>query len=161
MPYYAYVSLEGDDQILIFAMDAGTGNLTQKEAVPVSGGPGDLAVDPERKSLFVGRGREWDIASFSINQAGGGITQVGSAPVQGEYLALATDRKGKHLLSASYDRGTAEVHRIENGAAVHPAVESNSYRACSPLHTDRPVQPVRLYSPYSRPGPQPDLPIYL
>lgn len=124
MPYYAYVSLEGDDQILIFAMDAGTGNLTQKEAVPVSGGPGDLAVDPERKSLFVGRGREWDIASFSINQAGGGITQVGSAPVQGEYLALATDRKGRYLLSASYDRGTAEVHRIENGAAVHPAVES-------------------------------------
>ena len=39
MPYFAYVSLQDDDKILVFTVDAGTGRLTQNAAVPVSGGP--------------------------------------------------------------------------------------------------------------------------
>ena len=124
MSYYAYVSLQDDDKILIFTMDAGTGKLTQTAAVPVSGGPGDLAVDPDRKFLYVGRRWVLDIASYRIDQTNGGITQIGSAPLQGEPGALATDRrKGRYLLSAYYHHRTAAVHRIENGAAVNPAVE--------------------------------------
>ena len=123
MPYYAYVSLQDDDKILVFTMDAGTGKLMQKAAVPVSGGPAALAVDPDRKFLYVGRRGALDIASFRIDQASGGITQIGSAPLQGVPVALATDRKGRYVLSAYYYQRTAAVHRIENGAAVTPAIE--------------------------------------
>ena len=123
MPYYAYVSLQYDDKILVFTMDAGTGKLTQQAAVPVSGGPAALAVDPDRKFLYVGRRVALDIASFRIDHADGGITQIGSAPLQGVPVALATDRKGRYVLSAYYYQRTAAVHRIENGAAVTPAVE--------------------------------------
>ena len=123
MPYYAYVSLQYDDKILVFKMDAGTGKLTQQAAVPVSGGPAALAVDPDRKFLYVGRRVALDIASFRIDHADGGITQIGSAPLQGVPVALATDRKGRYVLSAYYYQRTAAVHRIENGAAVTPAVE--------------------------------------
>ena len=123
MPYYAYVSLQDDDKILVFTMDPGTGKLTQKAAVPVSGGPAALAVDPEGRYLYVGRRVALDIASFRIDQADGGITQIGSATLQGEPVALATDRKGRYVLSAYYRQRTAAVHRIENGAAVTPAVE--------------------------------------
>ena len=123
MPYYAYVSLQNDDKILVFTMDARTGKLTQNAAVPVSGGPAALAVDPDRKFLYVGRRGALDIASFRIDQTNGGITQIGSAPLQGEPVALATDRKGGYVLSAYYYQRTAAVHRIENGAAVTPAVE--------------------------------------
>ena len=38
-------------------------------------------------------------------------------------MALATDRKGRYVLSAYYYQRTAAVHRIENGVAVTPAVE--------------------------------------
>ncbi len=123
MPYFAYVSLQDDDKILVFTVDAGTGRLTQIAAVPVSGGPAALAIDPDRKFLYVGRRGAMDIASFSVDQANGGITQIGSAPLQGEPVALATDRKGRYVLSASYYQRTAAVHRIVNGAAVTPAVE--------------------------------------
>ena len=39
MPYYMYVSLQDDDKIAVFTMDAGTGTLTPQGDVPVSGGP--------------------------------------------------------------------------------------------------------------------------
>ena len=123
MAYYVYVSLQDDDKILVFTMDAATGKLTQNAAVPVSGGPAALAVDPDRKFLYVGRRGAMDIASFRIDHSNGGITQIGSAPLQGEPVALATDRKGRYVLSAYYYQRTAAVHRIENGAAVTPAVE--------------------------------------
>ena len=97
MAYYAYVSLQDDDKILVFTMDSGTGRLTQKAAVPVSGGPAALAVGPDRKFLYVGRRGALDIASFRIDQANGGITQIGSALLQGEPVALATDRKGRYV----------------------------------------------------------------
>ena len=67
MPYYAYVSLQDDDKILVFTMDAETGKLTQKAAAPVSGGPAAMAVDPDRKFLYVGRRGALDIASFRID----------------------------------------------------------------------------------------------
>ena len=49
MPYYMYVSLQDDDKILVFTMDYGTGQLTPKGEIPVSGGPSSLAISPDRK----------------------------------------------------------------------------------------------------------------
>ena len=123
MPYYAYVSLQHDDRIRVFTMDADTGKLTQKGDVEVSGGPAALAIDPGKRHLYVGRRGTLDIASFRIDQTSGGITQIGSAPLQGEPVAMTTDRKGNFILSAYYYQRTAAVHRIVNGAAVNPAVE--------------------------------------
>ena len=123
MTYFAFVSLQDDDKILVFTIDADTGKLTQSGEAAVPGGPAALAISPDRDFLYVGRRGALDIASFSIDQANGGITQIGSASLQGEPVALATDRKGRYVLSAYYYQRTAAVHRIENGAAVTPAVE--------------------------------------
>lgn len=54
MPYYMYVSLQDDDKIAIFTMDAGTGQLTPQGEVPVSGGPSPLTLSPDRQVLYVG-----------------------------------------------------------------------------------------------------------
>ena len=123
MTYFAFVSLQDDGKILVFTIDGGTGKLTKVSEAAVSGGPAALAISPDRDFLYVWRRGALDIASFSIAQANGGITQIGSAPLQGEPVALATDRKGRYVLSAYYYQRTAAVHRIENGAAVTPAVE--------------------------------------
>jgi len=113
MTYFSYVSLQDDDKILVFTIDAATGKLTQTGEAPVSGGPAALAISPDRNFLYVGRRGALDIASFSIDQANGGITQIGSAPLQGEPVALATDRKGGYVLSAYYYQRSVGVHRIE------------------------------------------------
>ena len=44
MPYYMYVSLQDDDKVLVFTMDAQTGNLTPKGEIPVSSAPSALAM---------------------------------------------------------------------------------------------------------------------
>ena len=55
MPTYVYVSLQGDDKILRFVMDPADGRLAQRHEIEVSGGPAPLALDPERRRMYVGR----------------------------------------------------------------------------------------------------------
>jgi len=157
MTYFSYVSLQDDDKILVFTIDAATGKLTQTGEAPVSGGPAALAISPDRNFLYVGRRGALDIASFSIDQANGGITQIGSAPLQGEPVALATDRKGGYVLSAYYYQRSVGVHRIENGAAVTPAVEW--LMTASGAHSIQTDPSNRFAFVPRKPGAQPDIPI--
>ena len=121
---YVYVSLQDDDKILVFTQDTATGALSLQHDVAVSGGPAALAVDPGRNCLYVGRRAVRDIASFRIDPANGAISPIGAAPLEGEPVFLATDRKGRFVLSAYYYQSRAAVHRIDdNGAAVAPPVE--------------------------------------
>ena len=55
MTYYAYVSLQGDDKISRFVMDAASGSLEKTGDTPVMGGPAPLTVSPDRTSLYVGQ----------------------------------------------------------------------------------------------------------
>lgn len=65
MPNYMYVSLQDDDKVLVLTMDAGTGKLTPKGEVPVSGGPSPLAISPDQKALYVGHRNVSGISSIS------------------------------------------------------------------------------------------------
>ena len=75
MPYYMYVSLQDDDKILVFTMDAETGKLTPKGGVQVSGGPSSLTISPDRKVRYVGHRNVPGISSFRIDQDTGGVRQ--------------------------------------------------------------------------------------
>jgi 6-phosphogluconolactonase (cycloisomerase 2 family) len=55
MPYIMYVALQGDDKLARFSMDPDTGKLTLQEEIRRSSGPAPLAVDPQRRFLYVGR----------------------------------------------------------------------------------------------------------
>ena len=46
MPYVLYVCLQDEDKIVVFTMEAATGQLTPHAAVPVAGGPSGLALSP-------------------------------------------------------------------------------------------------------------------
>ena len=54
MKYQVYVSIAGENKILIFKMNPDTGKLLSQSEITLSGGPGPLAVDPERKFLYAG-----------------------------------------------------------------------------------------------------------
>jgi 6-phosphogluconolactonase len=124
MTTFMYLSLQDDDKILVFTQDPSNGALSLQHEVAVEGGPAALCVDPDRNHLYCGRRTVRDIASFDIDSATGAISQIGAAPLEGEPVFLATDRKGGFVLSAYYYQSRAAVHRIdENGAAVVPPVE--------------------------------------
>ena len=124
MPYYMYISLQEDDKISVFTMDADTGKLTPKGEVPISGGPFVLAISPDRKILYAGCRDTPQISSFQINQATGGLTQIGTVSLEAWPCYISTDRKGKYLLSAYYQGAHAAVHPVgDDGAVGGPAIE--------------------------------------
>ena len=124
MPYYMYVTLQDDDKILIFTMDAGTGKLTPKGEVPVFGGPSPLTISPDRKVLYVGHRNSNEISSYRIDQDSGGLAQNGKVSVEAGPTFLSTDRNGRFLLAAYYQGAHAAVHPLaDDGAVGGPPIE--------------------------------------
>ena len=122
--YRGYVSLQDDDKISIFTVEPTTGKLAWQEEVAVNGGPAPLAIDPSRKFLYVGRRGTQEISSYRIDQRTGGLSLIGTTPLQGEPVYVATDRTGKFVLSAYYYQSTAAVHAVDrHGVATFPPVE--------------------------------------
>ena len=122
--YHGYVSLQDDDRISIFTVEAATGRLAWQEDVAVDGGPAPLAIAPSRDFLYVGRRGSQEISSYRIDQRTGGLTLIGTAPLQGEPVYVATDRTGRFVLSAYYYQSTAAVHAVNsNGAVTFPPIE--------------------------------------
>ena len=124
MPYFVYVSLQGDDKILTFSMDPDTGRLEPRGDTEVTGGPAPLAMDPERRFLYVGLREAIKLSSYSVNPGTGELSSIGTASPDADPCYIATDRTGRFLLSAYYYAGKAAVHPIgEDGVAHGPPIE--------------------------------------
>ena len=124
MPNYMYVALADDAKISVLTMDAGSGKLTPKAEVPVSGGPSALAISPDKNVLYVGHRDVPEISSWRIDHNTGGLTKNGTVSPDGAAGFLSTDRKGRYLLSSYYQAGHAAVHPIgEDGAVGGPPIE--------------------------------------
>jgi 6-phosphogluconolactonase len=119
-----YVSLQGDDKILRFAIDPTTGTLHPLGEVAVPGGPAPMVVDPTQRSLHVARRGECKISSFRIDRRTGDLSLAGTVPLPTDPCYLGIDRKGRFLLSAYYEGRGVAVHPIgEDGAVADPPVE--------------------------------------
>lgn len=138
MPYYAYVSVQGDDKILVFTMDADSGKLELKTEVAVSGGPAPMTMNPDKRFLYVGRRGIQELTSYAVDQASGGITQIGTTPVDEEPCFVSTDRKGKFTLTSYYEGARVAVHAIgSDGVAAGPAVQTvHTARGAHSIQTD-------------------------
>ena len=124
MPYYMYVSLQDNDKIWVGTMDAGTGKLTPKGEVPVSGGPSPLTISPDRKVLYVGHRNVPGISSFRIDPDTGALTQSGTVSPEAAPTFLSTDRTGRYVLSSYYQGAHAAVHPVgHDGAVGGPPIE--------------------------------------
>ena len=121
MSHYVYVALQDDDQILILAMDAGTGKLTPAGEVAVSGGPSALAISPDQRVLYLGHRNVPQISSYQIDPASGGLTQNGSVTPLAAPTFLAPDRRGRFLLGAYYQGARVGVHPLGTDGSVGDA----------------------------------------
>jgi 6-phosphogluconolactonase len=124
MPYYMYVALQEDDKILVHTIEPQTGKLTPQAEVSIPGGPFTMAISPDRNFLYAGCRDTPKLASFQIDQDSGGLTQNGTIPVEGWPVYIATDRKGKFVLSAYYQGAHVGVHPIgADGSVGDPPIE--------------------------------------
>ena len=124
MPYYVYVTLVDEDRVLVFEMDPESGRLDQRGDVAVPGGPAPLAISPDRAVMYAGFLVDPKVTSFRIDQATGGLSPIGTAPLDSDPCYLATDRTGRFLFSAHYFAGRVGVHRIGGDGVVEtPPVE--------------------------------------
>ncbi len=117
MTTHLYITLSGEDKLLIFAVDPATGALSQRREVAVAGGPGPLAVDPNQRTLYVGQRSTNQISAFRI-QSEGGLLPLGTADLDANPCYLATDRTGRFLMAAYYGAGKVTVHALEEDGSV-------------------------------------------
>jgi 6-phosphogluconolactonase len=138
MPYYMYVSLQGEDTLSRFGMDPATGALTRQDDVAVPGGPAPLAVNPARRFMYVGRRGASEVSSFRIDQRTGDLSPVGTVSLPIDPCFLSTDRTGRFLLSSYYEGKGVAVHPIGNdGAASDPPIERlETARGAHSIQTD-------------------------
>ena len=124
MPNVMYVSCQGDDKIVRFAMNPATGDLDLQEELKVSGGPAGIAVDPARRFVYIARRGEKTLSSFRIDQGSGALTMFGTVPLTTDPCWVSTDRAGRFLLAAYYEGRGVTIHRIgDDGALVDPPVQ--------------------------------------
>lgn len=157
--YHGYVSFQDDNRISIFTFDPAAGRFAWQEDVAVDGGPAPLAIDPAGNTLYVGKRVSDEIASYRIDRRTGGLSFVGTVPLQGEPVHIATDRTGRYMLSAYWHQSTVGVHAIDdNGVAQFPPIEwrytapgahaiqsDPSNRFVFVPHTARPGQPNGIF----------------
>ena len=124
MPYYMYLSLQDDDKISVFGMDAGTGKLTPKVEVPAACEPSASAISPDRKTFYLGHRNSQEMSSYRIDPKTGGLTEIGRVPLQASPTFLSPDRNGRFMLSAYYQGAHVAVHSIgDDGSVTDPPIE--------------------------------------
>ena len=103
MAMIVYVSNADSGDISVLRIDAHNGELTPLRSAAVGGSAGPLAVSPDRRFLYVARRSEpTAVLGFAIHAASGELAPLGEAALPASMAYLATDRSGRHLLSASY-----------------------------------------------------------
>jgi 6-phosphogluconolactonase len=138
MPSCMYISSQGEDKIIRFAMDPATGDLEPQGEAAVPGGPAPIAVDPRRQFLYVGRRGEREISSYQIDQHTGALALIGTVGLPTDPCYLSTDRRGKFLLASYYEGKGVSVHPIgDDGAVSDPPVERReTARGAHSIQTD-------------------------
>jgi 6-phosphogluconolactonase len=118
MRFYMYISVSGEDRISVLTVDSDTGLLEPQSDVEVAGRPAPLAIDPQRRFLYVGRRDSRELSSFRIDPSTGELSLIGSVPLESDPCYLATDRKGRFLLSSYYSAGEVAVHSIDESGTI-------------------------------------------
>ena len=119
-----YVALQGDDRIARFTLDSATGALQPASAVAVPGGPAPMVIDPAQRVLHVAQRGACKLSSYRIDQRTGDLTLIGTVSLPTDPCYIATDRRGRFVLSAYYEGRGVAVHPIgADGAVADPPVE--------------------------------------
>jgi 6-phosphogluconolactonase len=118
---FVYVANADSRELLIFALDAATGDLQLAEHV-LGGKFTVLAHTPDRRFMFAAlRDEPFGVASFAIDPARGTLRLLGETRLPGPLAFMSVDSTGRWLLTASYHNEFVAVCAIDaDGRAREP-----------------------------------------
>ncbi len=105
-PQFVIVANQTSNNVSVFAIDAGSGALTQVPGSPFAAGsyPNSVAIDPNGKFAYVVNQTypyyQGNVSAYAINPASGVLTPMEGSPVfdsTGEPYGVAVDPTGKFL----------------------------------------------------------------
>jgi 6-phosphogluconolactonase len=133
MPYFVFVALAGEDNVLILRCNTETGKIESQTKVAVLGAPAMLATDPQNRFLFVGCNTKYyrlpnatndgKFYSYQINNQTGDLKLLSTISLQNGPAFLTMDGKGKFLLSAHYYAGKVAVHPVSDDGRIGAATQ--------------------------------------
>ena len=113
MTTFAYVACPESGEIAVLRLDPETSAVEDRGRVAVNDTVMPLAVSPNRRYLYAGlRGEQPAIASFRIDPATGGLTELSRVSIPSGNPYITTDRQGRFLLAAAFFSGTVAVYPI-------------------------------------------------
>jgi 6-phosphogluconolactonase len=124
---FVYVSQAPEQKIQVYQLDPAAKKLRAVETLAVSGAPGSLGVDPQKKFLYASLRNVSKLGSYRLDPATGKLTPLNEAalPENENAAFVSTDRSGKWLISASYAAGKVVVHKLrDDGSIAAPAVQT-------------------------------------
>ena len=120
---YVYVSVNKGKKIAIFKLDPIKESLIPGGEVNLNGEPGSLCIDPLHKKMYAGLRDLKSVASLSIDQNSGRLTQLKDTPVADNPVYISTDKKGKFLFFTSYSGSMSAVYPIEREGVNKDAIQ--------------------------------------
>lgn len=108
-----YVPCPGSGEIAVLGFDPETGAIEDRDRVAAGHRVMPVAVSPDRRHLYAAlRDEPQQVASYRIDPAGGGLTEIGRFDVAGSMPHISVDRTGNYLLGAAFNQGHIRVHPI-------------------------------------------------
>jgi 6-phosphogluconolactonase len=97
-----WVFVTADQGVSTWSLDPATGELTFERALPIGADVGPLAADPQLHALYVGVTGADRADAFAIDPVTAELSPLGQVGLGLNPVYLATDRTGRHLLTATF-----------------------------------------------------------
>ena len=117
-----YVANADSGDISVLRAAARSGVLTTVQTLAVGAVVMPMSVSPDRRFLYAAlRAEPHAVVSLAIDPLSGTLSRIGTAPLPASMAAIATDRSGRFLFSASYGDGVVAVSPIGADGVVRTA----------------------------------------
>jgi 6-phosphogluconolactonase len=128
-PQFVIVANGASDNVSVFAIDDGTGALTQVPGSPFPGGaePVAVAIDPKGKFAYVVNqsypSSQGNVSTYAINPVSGVLTQMETSPfadTYGEPYGVAINPKGQFLYTPNVFSDDVSIYAINANGGLAP-----------------------------------------
>jgi 6-phosphogluconolactonase len=149
---FAYVANHYSDNVSVYAIDAGTGALTQIKGSPFATGygPYGVAIDRSGKFAYVANngtasGKPGSVSAFTISPRTGALVSVQGSPFTAgtNPLAAAISPDGKYLYVVNYNSSNVSIFAINARTGALKGVKRHRTR---PLPTAETIDPMGKFA---------------